>query len=157
MSVDYTDCARCGESICDCGDDWNYCSECGRIICNDCLVKPWEEDEETGDMSKECCPYCSGTEVHNNDLLEFLLKRDNMTREVAVELYKEVEDEHQNKCGKTIEEIMEEQRKDIGLLLHEILLEIEGGIASFSKVDDIAKKYEYTPMDDGFIDVREVE
>ena len=88
MSVDWATCEVCG-------DDWNYCAYCGRYTCSDCLAKPYEEDEETGEMSEECCPYCSGKLVHDSDLLEFLLKRDNMTREVAVELYKteEVKDD----------------------------------------------------------------
>lgn len=89
MSVEFTDCAVCGESICDCGDDWNYCPECGRVICTDCLVKPYETDEETGEMSKDCCPFCSGKEVHNDDLLEFLLAKFKLTRDEAIKLYLE--------------------------------------------------------------------
>jgi hypothetical protein len=91
MSVDYAECSVCGDIVCDCGDDWNYCDSCGRIICTDCLANDYEIDEETGEMSKECCPYCSGTIVHNDDLLEFMLRRANVTREQAVELYRNEE------------------------------------------------------------------
>jgi hypothetical protein len=82
------DCGSCGDSLCDCGDSWNNCVHCGRVICNSCLVKPYESDEE-GEMSKECCPYCSGVEVHNDDLLRWLLDHYNLTKEFAEQVYKE--------------------------------------------------------------------
>lgn len=88
MSADWTDCGKCGDSWCDCGDSWNNCVHCGRVICNDCLVKDWECDEESGEMSRECCPYCSGVEVHNDDLLRWLLEYYRISKDTAIELYR---------------------------------------------------------------------
>lgn len=87
MSVDYDACKCCGNIVCDCGDNYNICVHCGNVICSDCLVEPWEEDED-GEMAKKCCPFCSGESVADDTLLEFLLNRYNMTKESAVEIYK---------------------------------------------------------------------
>jgi hypothetical protein len=89
MGVDFYPCKKCGETYCDCGDMLNYCEGCGEYICTNCLVKPAEYDEQTGEMKLECCPYCSGTVIHNDDLLEFLLKKYGITHAEAIVLYKE--------------------------------------------------------------------
>lgn len=88
MSVDFNDCESCGTSMCECGDNHNYCYGCGNYLCNKCLVAPKETNED-GELLEECCPYCSGKEVHVNDLVRFLLKKLNLTWEEAVGLYKE--------------------------------------------------------------------
>ena len=86
MSVDFFDCSVCGESVCECGD-YASCCHCNRKFCIDCLVKPYESDED-GEMSKECCPYCSGAEVHNDDLLRFLLVYYGLSIDQAKDKYK---------------------------------------------------------------------
>lgn len=87
MSVDFFDCPSCGDSICECGE-FHYCTHCDRQICINCLVSDNRYDDN-GDPTKECCPFCSGTQVHNDDLLSFILGKYGLTMKAAVTMYKE--------------------------------------------------------------------
>ena len=88
MGIEFNNCVRCGESLCDCGDNYNYCYTCSRVLCNYCLVAPKAYDEETGEMLPECCPYCSNVEIHNDDLLSFLLQKLGISHGTAKEMYR---------------------------------------------------------------------
>src|ERR1035437_7123355 len=69
MSVDFFECDRCGETICDCGSWW-ACEECGVRLCDDCEQEHVDHDDD--DVA--ICPYCSRDLATDTDLLGFALE-----------------------------------------------------------------------------------
>jgi hypothetical protein len=99
MSVDYYSCDCCGEALYE--EFVGWCEECERKLCMDCLENTEELDwnerspyiikevqNGKGYIKKEHCPYCSGVTVDDCDLLEFVLKKFNLSREEAIKLFK---------------------------------------------------------------------
>lgn len=89
MSVDYYSC--------DCCDEARYeefvaeCENCGRIICDDCVVGEgdfFDDMQGENGLKKEHCPFCSGEQVHDDDLLYFALNKLGMTKEKLKKEYR---------------------------------------------------------------------
>ena len=117
MSVDFYACDSCGDARYE--EMIQECPSCGRSICDDCLNENIETpqriqdreditDEQYEDLCKkygntliddeviqwgalnpECCPFCSGKEVHNDDLLDYALFKLDMTMEQLTQQYTE--------------------------------------------------------------------
>ena len=117
MSVDYISCDSCGSARYE--EFVHECSNCGRSICENCFSKDVDTPErisskdditqeqydslcerygqETidkyviswGELNPDYCPFCFGQEVHNDDLLEFLLDKLGLSKESAIEMFKE--------------------------------------------------------------------
>lgn len=78
MSIDYYDCDSCGKHFSAISWDAVWC-ECGGSFCSEkCALKQIDGS----------CPLCREEVVRDLDLLFFLLKHYNITREQAVELYR---------------------------------------------------------------------
>jgi hypothetical protein len=92
MSVDYHTCDCCGDSRYE--ENIKYCEKCGRMICDDCVIGEGDFFDDMinsdGEIKSEHCPFCSGEEVHNDDLLYFALNKLNMT-------FEELKNEYLNK------------------------------------------------------------
>lgn len=89
MSVDFYACDVCGETFPDCGD-YVRC-DCGGKFCGDgCAHMDYsvyeEIDKLTGADGDGTCVLCRGEEVTDYDLINFLLKHCNLTREKATDL-----------------------------------------------------------------------
>jgi len=110
MGVDFYNCDHCGEIYDDCGGFYNTCKECGTRICFYCQVKLgmrkdaryvqgtellgnyWTEQECFGRGGVKStyhnltsCPYCKKEQVSNDDILEYLLKKHNLDKEVIIQ------------------------------------------------------------------------
>jgi hypothetical protein len=92
MNVDFYECDSCEESRYK--GNVARCESCGHIICDDCVI-----DNDNGDdifdltndyceLLKQHCPFCSGDEVHDSDLLQFTLDKLGLTKDQAVEIYR---------------------------------------------------------------------
>jgi len=87
MGIDYYTCAKCSDNFPDCSNH-AYCEKCENFFCsNDCArLKPI--DEEESEDNTNCC-LCRKEHVTDYDLLYFLLKHCNLTKEDAINLYKD--------------------------------------------------------------------
>ena len=116
MSVDFYACSSCGEARYE--EMVQECPNCGKSICDDCLnegidtpqrIESKEDitdeqyealcdkygermiDENVikwSELNPEYCPFCSGKEVHNDDLLDYALGKLDMTKFELTEEYK---------------------------------------------------------------------
>lgn len=78
MSLEYYDCDNCGATFS--AISWNaFWCECGGSFCSEKCA------QKQGDGS---CRLCRLEVVRDEDLLSFLFKHYNITREQAVELYR---------------------------------------------------------------------
>lgn len=93
MSMNYYSCDCCGELRYE--EYISWCAKCGKTLCVNCVDKKHDYEsfepfiDDNGYIKEEYCPFCSGKKVHNNDLLEFVLKKLNLTKDEAIKLYKE--------------------------------------------------------------------
>jgi len=97
MSVDFYACSRCGDTFPDCGD-YSYCEFCGNHYCSEnCselkLVKSDEDEDESNEDDEQdeqynCC-ICRKEVATDDILLKALLKRFELTREDAVKIWKD--------------------------------------------------------------------
>ena len=82
MSVNFFPCDFCGESICDCGPYKHCPGECGRRYCDwECAEGHGITEDRDGEFT--LCEYCSGKNVQDRELIEYLLGRLGVTREQA--------------------------------------------------------------------------
>jgi hypothetical protein len=115
MGVDYYNCSKCGEIYNDCEGFYDNCEKCEERICYYCQVELnmrtevkyfskgaepigdyWEDDRWT-DKNRvtyishilKSCPYCKKEIISDEMVLEYLLKKINMTIE-------EIKDEIKN-------------------------------------------------------------
>lgn len=98
MGVDFFPCNYCKESICDCGD-YIRC-DCGYKWCEiHCAIKEGYQIDEDG----KSCSYCRKENVEDNLLLDFLMKRHNLSRiEVIKDYYDSFrEEDNENDLGHT--------------------------------------------------------
>jgi len=83
MSVDFYACDSCGDAIYE--ENIVSCESCGRNICDGCTVGEGDffDDmrNEDGYLKEEHCPFCTGNEIHIDDLMDFALDRLDMTKE----------------------------------------------------------------------------
>lgn len=85
MGVDFFPCHYCKESICDCGS-YTRC-RCGRKWCSDeCAEKEGYRSEDQ-DRFSVSCSFCRMEDVEDSALVEFLLRKLNITRARATLLY----------------------------------------------------------------------
>lgn len=77
MSLDYYLCDKCGKKFSEISWDADWC-ECGGRFCS----------KKCADKIDDFCCKCRKEVVRDEELLDFLLKRGNLTREQAVELYR---------------------------------------------------------------------
>lgn len=101
MGVDFYNCSKCDEIFDDCGHKYNSCEACGERICFWCQVdlemrtqadyfggatQPlgnyWEQDGKWNTLIK--CPYCDGTIVTDEEVLNYLLTKLNTNREDVI-------------------------------------------------------------------------
>jgi hypothetical protein len=85
MGVDFFPCDYCGEAICDCGS-YEKC-ECGRRWCDDKCAKgdgylSYSDDDEIDEPS---CKYCRREEAEDSELLDYLLRHYNLSRDKVLE------------------------------------------------------------------------
>lgn len=96
-------CNKCGHSLCTAclvnnDVDSNYAYNYG-VKCNGTEEQAKEygfevDDYEVGEIIEDTgidskyCPFCSGDEVHNDDLLEFAIKKLNITKNQLIDEYK---------------------------------------------------------------------
>ena len=91
MGVSFYRYSYCGESTCDCDDDYCPCDSCGERFCSSECVGV-ERDEDVGYHTS--CRYCSGQDATANQLLEFALGKLKLTEAELKEMYlKEFKDE----------------------------------------------------------------
>ena len=95
-------CSKCGHSLCtNCliNDDINS-SYAGNysITCDGTKQQADEigfdlddyaigETIEDSGIDSKYCPFCSGKEIHNDDLLEYLLNKFNLSKDVLIQEY----------------------------------------------------------------------
>lgn len=79
MGVEYFDCPFCGETICDSGD-FSRCDMCEEIMCEEC-------GDNRKKHGKIVCDYCLEKTVSDDDMIEFLLEKCELSREEAVKLF----------------------------------------------------------------------
>lgn len=79
MGVDYYSCHECGDTFPDCG--YYFSCDCGEHYCSDeCGEKDCEESEDEGnDQEVVTCKYCRNEAVTTDDILQFLLKKYNIS------------------------------------------------------------------------------
>jgi hypothetical protein len=93
VGVDFFPCAYCNRSVCDCGHYTRCNDNCGRRWCNDICAKadgyvPVDYDKEDCDEDQDMnCAYCRNEEAENFDLLKFVLKKYNVTRDKILKEY----------------------------------------------------------------------
>ena len=111
MGVDFYPCSRCGEVYCDCGEFVTCSEDalgCGRDWCSyECAKEDgyieeycrFDKEVEYGYCQEKCdlsnngdctecsyyvhasCKYCRGEDYNDSELLQFALKKLNMSRE----------------------------------------------------------------------------
>lgn len=85
MGIDYYACEHCGDTFPDVGS-YESCN-CGRVWCDDnCAETGGLLSDEWGEDST--CKYCREEEFDDEVLLDFVLKRENISREDLIQLYK---------------------------------------------------------------------
>lgn len=98
MGVDFYTCANCKNTFPDCGSYFRC--ECGEVFCSTkCGQRDdGEPEDETIEDWEECitCMFCRFENVPDHQMVEFLLKKLNLTHEEAVVMFKE-ENEDMNK------------------------------------------------------------
>lgn len=91
MSVDYYVCDNCNTSRY--SENARDCESCGRTVCDDCAIgNPnfyHDHMNENGELQQEYCPFCSGDNFTEADLLYAALEKLGMTRD---ELEKELKE-----------------------------------------------------------------
>lgn len=88
MGVVFLICEDCEGTFPDCGP-YSRCDDCGIKLCQSCAKDKgitgfiMSESGFDGEDEEECaiCPYCSGEEVTNDELLYFALEKLGMTEE----------------------------------------------------------------------------
>ena len=82
MGIDYLVCDHCGEAFPDVCDHY-YCDGCGRVFCSYCAEEAGLKfyDDEDCCCEVESCIYCRKEAFDDNALLNYLLKKYNITRE----------------------------------------------------------------------------
>jgi hypothetical protein len=86
MGVDFLSCSTCSAGFPDCSYDCCYCS-CGECFCSDECAMLDDSNEDVEDDETTCC-ICRGEHCTDRLLINFLLKRFNLTEEQAIDLYK---------------------------------------------------------------------
>jgi len=93
MGVDFYACANCGRTFPDCGYYFS-CYTCNHHFCsNDCGGREVEQDPNDPDGTKgyeeiTTCILCRKEDATDYQLLKFLLNHFKITREQAMELYR---------------------------------------------------------------------
>ena len=74
MSIEFSECDRCGETICDV-DPGAYCRKCKHCICPEC-----QEALEVGsNVGPEECPFCTHETISDRMIIQFCLAKLNIT------------------------------------------------------------------------------
>lgn len=71
MSVDFYSCELCGEAVYD--EFGEYCEKCGRWICNNCSKEG--DLNDNAELLSTHCPFCNGSKVHSDDLIDYILSQ----------------------------------------------------------------------------------
>lgn len=100
MGVDFFPCEYCEKSICDCGD-YVSCEECGFHFCDDDCAQMERDEDGVGK-----CRYCQGIDATSAQLLNFLMKRDNLSLD---DLYKMYKDEFKRTNGNVYERALDDK------------------------------------------------
>lgn len=81
MGVDFLVCTHCGETFADCSD-YTPC-DCDEKWCSDECASDdgFIDGEFEGERS---CNYCRNEDVHDCELVEFLLSKYNLSREDSI-------------------------------------------------------------------------
>lgn len=90
MGVDFYTCANCGDTFPDCGYYFS-CYTCSHHFCsNTCGGRKVEERPDDPPNMEEIttCILCRKEDATDYQLLQFLLKHFNITRQQAMELYR---------------------------------------------------------------------
>lgn len=91
MGVEFYPCAGCNEVWCDCGDFFS-CSTCESTFCSEeCGGRQVIKAGEKRWQDETTCVLCRRDRATDGDLLYFLLRKYNLTREEVFELYKKEE------------------------------------------------------------------
>lgn len=85
MGVDWFTCS-CGNVTSDHHDNI-YCEDCDACFCRSCHKDEYE-DEETGEITGETCPYCTKKIIKDSELLEFILIKTEVFRNEVEEMYR---------------------------------------------------------------------
>ncbi|NRU52621.1 hypothetical protein [Clostridium beijerinckii] len=79
MSVDYYSCDCCGDARYE--EYVSECEECGRSLCDECIEntegKDWFDiiNGNGGSVPKHMCPFCNGSKIDNDELLDYIVKK----------------------------------------------------------------------------------
>lgn len=89
MSVDYYNCAKCGQIFPDC-DTFEYCEHCGNLFCSEeCADLNEAPDAEEDETHPQCCICrCTFDDLSNDLAMPLLLEVYGMSRETAMKLIK---------------------------------------------------------------------
>lgn len=85
MGVRFHQCDFCERTFSDCEEGYTYCHECGKKFCSTLCALPQRSDQHD---EIESCRICREEYITDETLLIFLLKRSNLTKASATELYK---------------------------------------------------------------------
>lgn len=88
MGIEFFECDRCDETICDAGPYWT-CDICGHRLCEDCEIftSAANDDDMKEGQPNPGCPFCRREITTATDLLEFALGLLGVTREQLMERY----------------------------------------------------------------------
>ena len=97
MGVDFYNCSSCDEIFDDCGHKYDCCEACGERICFWCQVDLGMrtkvgylggEVKSLGDYWEGKtlikCPYCDGTIITDQQILNYLLRKFNTNRDDVI-------------------------------------------------------------------------
>ncbi|ALA47887.1 hypothetical protein SUNDANCE_71 [Brevibacillus phage Sundance] len=95
MGVDFYACHKCGETFPDCG--YHVGCECGNVWDSDeCAKAEGFRKEDNGFTPKgtkwaqeTSCKYCREEDFTDTELLEFILRSHNSSRNEVIKMYKE--------------------------------------------------------------------
>jgi hypothetical protein len=93
MGIDYYTCQKCERNFPDCSYYFT-CTGCEVMFCSDaCGGRVVEEESEDGHDYNDItsCVMCRMETATSDDLLKFLLKHFNLTRDQAMEIYRKSE------------------------------------------------------------------
>lgn len=87
MGLDFYACNRCGEGFHDAG--YYKSCDCGKVWCGDDCAKADDLHEHVEDNYEEIsCKYCREEDYDDSVLLDFVLKREGISRQDLISLYK---------------------------------------------------------------------
>ena len=88
MGISFYTCANCRRNFPDCGNYFN-CYSCGENFCsNECGGRQIEEETEDGYEEITSCILCRLESVTDADMVQFLLKKLDLTHAQAVAMFR---------------------------------------------------------------------